>query len=94
MTTQPVDDLVACAVTDLAQRLAVTVGAIEVVEVEEVTWRDSSFGCPKPERMYAAVLSPGHRITLRADGQTYQYHSGEGRSPFLCPSDQQRATGD
>ncbi|GAB2567622.1 hypothetical protein [Kribbella endophytica] len=72
------------AKADLAERLGVPVDDVTVVSSEEVTWPDSSLGCPQPGMMYAQVLTNGSRIVLSAGGQTYEYHSGGQRAPFLC----------
>lgn len=72
------------AAQDLAQRLAIPVEEVTVVEVAEVEWPDASVGCPQPGMMYAQVITPGQLITLQAGGQTYSYHSGRGGQPFLC----------
>jgi hypothetical protein len=69
---------------DLAERLGVPVEDVTVVSSEEVTWPDSSLGCPQPGMMYAQVLTNGSRIILSAGGRTYEYHSGGRRAPFLC----------
>ncbi|MBB5840335.1 hypothetical protein [Kribbella italica] len=72
------------AKSDLAERAGVTVDEITLVSSEEVTWPDSSLGCPQPGMMYAQVLTSGSRIILSAGGRTYEYHSGGQRPPFLC----------
>ena len=72
------------AKADLAERLGVPVDDVTVVSSEEVTWPDSSLGCPQPGMMYAQVLTEGSRILLSAGGRTYEYHSGGQRAPFLC----------
>lgn len=72
------------AKTDLAERLSVPLDQITLVSAEEVTWPDSSLGCPEPGMMYAQVLTSGSRIILTAGGRTYEYHSGGNREPFLC----------
>lgn len=82
------EGLVAEAIDDLAQRLNVAAEAIEVVRVEEVTWRDGSLGCPQPGMAYTQALVNGMRMELRAGGQIYHYHSGGGRPPFLCKNPQ------
>ena len=38
----------------------------------------------KPGEMYTQALVDGLRITLRAGGRTYEYHSGGNRPPALC----------
>jgi hypothetical protein len=72
------------AVDDLAATLGVDAGAVEVVSVDEVTWRDGSRGCAQRGMVYTQALIDGSRITLRADGRTYEYHSGGGRPPTRC----------
>ncbi|MPZ61522.1 MAG: hypothetical protein GEU93_09535 [Propionibacteriales bacterium] len=81
-------DVVAWAVADLADRLDVGPEQIEVLSVEEVTWRDRSLGCPRPGMMYVQVLTPGNRIVLEYGGRRYEYHSGGSRRPFLCKNPQ------
>jgi hypothetical protein len=56
---------------------------IEVVEVEEVEWPDTSLGCPEPGMVYAQVIVPGWRVVMRVGGKVYEYHSG-GRYGVLC----------
>lgn len=72
------------AVADLAGSLGVEPGQVEVVSVEEVTWRDGSRGCAKPGMTYTQSLIDGSRITLRVLGTTYEYHSGGSGAPTLC----------
>lgn len=72
------------AVADLAARLGVDAAEVEVVAVEQVTWRDGSRGCAEPGTMYTQALVEGTRITLRADGTDHEYHSGGGQRPVLC----------
>lgn len=72
------------AVADLAQRLDIPADAVEVVEVELVTWPDGGLGCPQPGMAYTQVPQDGLLIRLQAGGETYEYHSGGGRDPFLC----------
>jgi hypothetical protein len=75
---------VAQSVEELASRLDIAEDDIEVVAVEEVTWRNGSRGCAEPGMMYTQALIDGSRITLRAGGRTYEYHSGGSRPPALC----------
>jgi len=77
-------DAVGLAVVDLATREGVDRGDIEVVSAEEVTWRDGSLGCAKPEMAYTQALVPGTRIRLRLGGRQYDYHAGGGTAPFHC----------
>lgn len=61
------------AKADLAKRLGVDVDSIAVVSRERVEWPDTSLGNPKPSMVYAQVITPGYRLILEADGQTYTH---------------------
>ena len=78
--------LVAKARADLAGRLDVDPGEIELVRAEEVSWRDASAGCPQPGMVYAQVVTSGTRIVLGSGASHYEYHSDSQRDPFLCES--------
>lgn len=69
---------------DLAQRLGIDPGGIELVELTSVVWPDGSLGCPQPGVEYTQMQVEGTRIRLVVEGRVYSYHSGEGRAPFLC----------
>ena len=69
---------------DLAARLGLEADAIEVVKAERVRWRDSSAGCPEPDRVYMQVLTEGARFFLVAAGREYRYHQVGGAPPFVC----------
>ena len=57
------------AIDTLAADLEVPRESVELDTVRAVEWRDSSLGCPKPGMAYLDVISPGHKVTLRVDGQ-------------------------
>ena len=50
-------------------------GEVTVVAADEVTWPDSSLGCPRPWMSYLQVLTPGYRVTLRAGDEQAEYHT-------------------
>lgn len=75
-----VADIAAAA---LAESLEVPVSLITVDSVRAVTWPDGSIGCPEPGVGYAQVLTPGHKITLRAEGKIYVMHEANGHA-VLC----------
>jgi hypothetical protein len=81
---QAENPLVRKAKVDLAHRLNVPIEDIELMQYEEVFWRDTSLGCPQPGMVYAQVITPGFRITLKAKGQIYDYHTDTSRYVFLC----------
>lgn len=48
---------------------------IQVVNVEAVDWPDACLGVPIPNAMCAQVVTPGYRVSLSAEGQTYEVHT-------------------
>ena len=92
MTEQPdqgasTAPLIEAATRDLALRLSVEASAIELIQFEEVTWPDTSLGCPSPGMKYRQVPSDGYRILLSVAGKQYAYHGNGRRGPFYCPED-------
>lgn len=77
--TQPAEPpIVAKCKADLARQLDLKpADKIEVIEVTPITWPDASLGMPEIGRMYAQVLTPGHRIILRHRGVDYVYTASE-----------------
>jgi hypothetical protein len=69
---------------DLAARLSVEKGRIELVEMRRVTWPDGSLGCPRPGMAYTQMLQDGWLIRLKVGDRIYEYHSGLDSAPFLC----------
>jgi hypothetical protein len=80
--------VVRLAKEDLAQRLGLAVGQIQLVSVEVVEWSDTSLGCPQPGMMYAQVITPGYRVVLEAEGQRYEYHTDTGNYVVLCQQEE------
>ena len=56
--------------------------------VENVTWPDSSLGCPEEGTQYAQMLTDGVLIVLELDGQQYEYHAALGDEAFYCENPQ------
>jgi len=86
---KPQTAMVNQAAQDLAKRLDIAVNDVQVVEVEDMQWSDSSLGCPSSDGYYRQVITPGFRITLRAEGATYDYHTDTSRTVILCGPDGQ-----
>ncbi|MFN8464482.1 MAG: hypothetical protein U0X20_02990 [Caldilineaceae bacterium] len=78
--------LVKQALLDLSKRLGIGPDAITLVSAESVVWPDGSLGCPRPDMGYKQVQQDGMRIIFKAQGRTFEYHSGGSRPPFLCES--------
>lgn len=83
-SSSPPAGSVAAAVADLAGVLGVDATEVEVVAVDEVTWRDGSRGCAQPGTSYTQALVDGSRISLRVGTTTYEYHSGGSQPPSRC----------
>lgn len=71
------------AVDVLAAELKIPKDDILVESVRAVDWGDSSLGCPQPDRAYLQVVTPGHEITLRANGAVHVVHEADNRA-FVC----------
>jgi hypothetical protein len=78
------EGLVNEAKEDLAARLSIPVGEIELLEAKSVVWPDSSLGCPRPDMAYVQVPQEGVLIRLSVYGHVYNYHGGGSRDLFLC----------
>jgi len=76
--------LIEKAKEDLAQRLSISRIQINLVEMTEVEWSDSSLGCPQPGMDYLQVITPGYLILLGVDAQRYEYHSNRDTYFVLC----------
>lgn len=70
---------------ELASHLKVSPESISIVSAKEHTWSDASLGLPEPGMMYAQMITAGHIVTLRHDGQIYVYHVA-GQSVKLNPA--------
>ncbi len=74
------DAAVALAKKQLGSALSVSVDAIELDKAEAVDWPDASLGCPEKGMMYAQMLTPGYRVSLKSGGKSYAVHVGAGRA--------------
>ena len=88
MMPSPVDpglqNLIDKAINDLSNRLSIPAAEIKILEATAVVWPDASLGCPQTGMAYIQVPEDGLLIRLQARDQTYEYHSGGIRDPFLC----------
>lgn len=78
------------AVETLAEELNVPMDSITVDTVRAVEWNDASLGCPQPGRAYAQVITPGHKVTLRVDGNLHFVHEANGRA-IVCKQSEKKA---
>jgi len=61
----------------LAERLDVSESAITTVGVEQADFPDASLGAPVEDEMSAQMITPGWRILLQTDCETYEYRATE-----------------
>jgi hypothetical protein len=69
---------------NLANRLAKTKEEVSLIEVTEVEWSDSSLDCPQPGMEYLQVITPGYRIVLQVNDQSYEYHTNKNNYFVYC----------
>jgi hypothetical protein len=80
----PQEAVVEAVVEDLAVRLGIPADGVTIAAVEPTDWPDSSLGCPQPGEMYAQVVTPGLRIELQAQGDTYVVHTDLESQWVIC----------
>ncbi len=73
----------AAAAARLAESLGINLADITAIGATPVEFSDSCLGIPQPAAMCAAVVTPGYRITLTADGTTYVVHTNQDASVVL-----------
>lgn len=77
-------NLIDKAKEDLAQRFSLSITQINLLEARDVTWPNSSLGCPEKGLVYADVLTPGYLVIFESGGNTFEYHSGTGGDVIYC----------
>ena len=82
--SSPLDTLIEKAKKDLAQRLSIPIGKIDLKETRKVVWADGSLGCPKPGMMYTQALIEGYLIRLDVEGRVYEYHTNRNTNIVYC----------
>ena len=80
---------ISSALADLSERVGGEVGSVSMVSAENVTWSDTSLGCPEPDGLYAQVLTPGIRLILGYNGQEFDYRVA-GIHGLLCTQEDTR----
>lgn len=71
------DDVAMAAKEALSAETGVAVEEIEVMEAEEREWPDACLGLAEEGEACAQVITPGWRVTLRAEGETYVLRTDE-----------------
>ena len=71
------EDAIARAKSDMAGRLGISENDIAVASSESMDFPDMALGAPVEDEMSAQVITPGWRIRLTAEGQTYEYRANQ-----------------
>ncbi len=69
------DEVVDRARRDLAQRLGLSESDVAVKSVEPVDFPDAALGAPFDDEMSAQMITPGWRVTLKANDKNYEYRA-------------------
>ncbi|MEM7349052.1 MAG: hypothetical protein AAF485_32890, partial [Chloroflexota bacterium] len=72
------------AIAHLAEEIGVNPEVITLTSIEAIQWPDSSLGCPQEGFFYAQVITPGFKIVLEAEGNSYPYHTDQDINVVLC----------
>ena len=62
---------------DLAQRLGVGEDEIKTEVVDDEDFPDTALGASGADEMSGQMITPGWRIRLRANGQTFEYRANQ-----------------
>ena len=62
---------------DLAKRLGVSESDVETQAVDDAEFPDTALGASVGDEMSGQMITPGWRIRLRANGQTFQYRANQ-----------------
>ena len=73
------EEAVARARADLAERLHVKESDIAEASVEDTDFPDANFGAGAKDELSAQMITPGWRIKLKAQGQTFEYRANRNR---------------
>jgi hypothetical protein len=76
MAQQTITEALVHARHDLAERLGVEEQDITEGSVDPADFPDAALGAPIEDEMSAQVITPGWRITLKANAKTYEYRAG------------------
>ncbi|OGY23093.1 MAG: hypothetical protein A2Y57_01450 [Candidatus Woykebacteria bacterium RBG_13_40_7b] len=61
----------------IASKLSVSVDDVAIITLNEVTWGDTSLGCPKEGMDYAQVITSGYKVVAQVSGATKEFHTNK-----------------
>lgn len=62
---------------DMAQRLEIGEGAIEIQSAADAEFPDTALGASIDDEMSGQMITPGWRIRLQANDQTFEYRANK-----------------
>lgn len=71
----------------LAEELDLSSRRVQLVNMQPVTWSDTSLGCPSPDQTYTQVDIQGYHIVVTVADVLYVYHS-DSNTAYPCPVEQ------
>ena len=81
-----VSPAIAAAKSALAKQLQIGVDTVQLADIQPVQWPDGCLGVQQPGIMCAMHIVDGYRITLSANGQTYEVRSNlDGSQTVIVP---------
>ena len=79
--------VITVAKSALAKQLQISVDTIQLVSTQQVQWTDGCLGVQQPGIMCAMHVVDGYKITLLAQGQTYEVRTNQdGSQTVIVPS--------
>ena len=71
-------DVAEAARAALSESIGVPADEIEIVRANQVEWTDTCLELGGPDEFCGQALTPGWKIILRAEGETYEIHTDLG----------------
>jgi len=71
-------DVAEAAKRELSEAIGVAVEEIEIVRANQVEWTNTCLELGGTDEFCAQALTPGWRLTLRAEGEEYEVHTDLG----------------
>ena len=78
------DGVIKLATEALAATLGVDSSAVALVSMERQDFPDAALGCAQPGEVAAAVVTPGYKVVLSADGAQYELHTNLNGTMVRC----------
>jgi len=77
----------AASVDLVAGTLGIAPDTLRIATVEAMNWPDAALGCPQPDMIYAAVITPGYRVVLETVDARFVVHtdSRPDGEKIICP---------